>query len=115
MSHIAEVASTVVGYGVMFEISPNALDGVHFGGGGQQVVDRDLPTLSLDMRLHELRAVGLQAIPYDEKLLACGGLQSFLVLATSWPSTCELLARRVRAPGTTGRRSRSPTVTSSWK
>src|SRR5271156_6344715 len=77
MSHIAEVASTVVGHSVMFEISPNALDGVHVGCVRGQVVDRDLPALSLDMRLDELRAVGLQAIPDDEKLLANRGLQSF--------------------------------------
>src|SRR5216684_1706984 len=77
MSYIAEIASTVVGHGVMFEISPNALDRVHVGCVRRQVVYRDLPTLSLHMRLHELRAVGLQAIPYDEQLLANRGLQSF--------------------------------------
>src|SRR5579863_521473 len=77
MSHIAEVASTVVGHGVMFEIPPNALDGVHVGCVRGQIVDRDLPALGLDVRLHELRAVGLQAVPYDEKLLANRALQSF--------------------------------------
>ena len=39
MSHIAEIASTVVGHGVMFEISPNALDWVHVGCVGRQLVD----------------------------------------------------------------------------
>src|SRR5271154_3086355 len=77
MSYIAEIASTVVGHGVMFEISPNALDRVHVGCVRRQVVDRDLPTLGLDMRLHELRAGGLQAIPDDEQLLAKRGLQGF--------------------------------------
>src|SRR5271155_942075 len=77
MSYIAEIARTVVGHGVMFEISPNTLDRVHVGCVGRQVVDRDLPALSLDVRLHELRAVGLQAIPYDEQLLANRGLQRF--------------------------------------
>lgn len=54
MGYITKIPSTVVGHGMMFEISPNALDGVHVGGVGRQVVDRDLPALSLDMRLHEL-------------------------------------------------------------
>ncbi len=54
MSYIAEIASAVVGRGVMFEVSPNALDRVHVGCVPGQVVDGDLPTLSLEVRLHEL-------------------------------------------------------------
>src|ERR1700677_2064782 len=61
----------------MLEVSPNALDRIHVGCVRRQVVDGDLPVLSLDMRLHELRAVALQTIPDDEQLLANRGLQSF--------------------------------------
>src|SRR6266700_50129 len=98
MSHIAEVASTVVGHGVMFEISPNTLDGVHVGCVRGQVVDRELPTLSLDMRLHELRAVGLQSIPDDEQFLADRGLQGFEKLDDLWTLNRAVEQSEVEAP-----------------
>jgi hypothetical protein len=44
MSYVAEIASTVVGHGVMFEVSPNALDRVYVGCVRRQVVEGDLPT-----------------------------------------------------------------------
>lgn len=77
MSYIAEIACTVVGHGMVFEISPNAFDRVHVGYVCRQVVDRDLSALSLDTRLHELRTVGLQTIPDDGQLLADRGLRGF--------------------------------------
>ena len=77
MSRIAEVAGTIVGHGVMFELSPDTFNGLQVRCVGRRVVDHDLPALGLDVRFHELRAVRLQAIPDDEQLLADRGLQGF--------------------------------------
>ena len=64
-SNIALIASTVVGYGVMFEISPYALHHIHVGGVGREVVDEDLVAPGPYMRPYGLGAVGLLAIPDD--------------------------------------------------
>lgn len=63
---VDEVARTVVGHGVMLEIFPDAFDGIHIRRVGGQVVDDDLAVLGFGVRVHELRAVRLQAIPFDE-------------------------------------------------
>src|SRR5277367_2791854 len=77
MGDVAQVAGAVVGHGVMFEISPDAFDGVHVRRVSGQVVDHDLTALGFHMCSHEFRAMGLQAIPDDQQLLPDRGLQGF--------------------------------------
>jgi hypothetical protein len=98
MRHIAEIASAVVGHGVMFEISPNAFDRIHVGCVGRQIVDCDLPALGLDVRLHELRAVRLQTIPDDEEPLADRGLQGFEELDDLWTLDRAVEQSEIKAP-----------------
>ena len=77
MGDVAKVAGAVIGHGVIFEISPNAFDGVHIRRIRGQVVDHDLAVLGLDMRAYEFGAMRLQPIPDDQQLLADRGLQGF--------------------------------------
>ena len=72
-----QIAGAVVRHGVMFEISPDAFDGVHIRRVSGQVVDHDLTALGFHMCPHEFRAMRLQAIPYDQQPLADRGLQGF--------------------------------------
>ena len=77
MGDIAQIAGAVIGHGVMFEIFPDAFDGVHTRRVGWQVVDHDLAALGFDMRAYELRAMRLQTIPDDEPHPGDTGLQGF--------------------------------------
>ena len=75
LGEIGEVRGAVVGHGVMLEVAPDAFDGVHFRSVGRQTLEHDAATLRLHMGAHELRAVGLQAVPDDQQLLADRPLQ----------------------------------------
>jgi hypothetical protein len=77
MGDVAQVAGAVVGHGVMFEVSPDAFDGIHVRRVSGQVVNHDLAMLSFDMCPHEFGAMRLQSVPDDQQLLADCGLQSF--------------------------------------
>lgn len=74
---VSEIAGTVVGYGVMLQVSRDAFDGSHVWCIGGQVVDRALAVLSLEMCALELRAVCLQPAPDDEQRFSDRGPQGF--------------------------------------
>src|ERR1700722_4635556 len=75
LAQIGEVAGTVVRHCVMFEVAPDVFDRVQFRRIGRQMLQGDATVEALDVFFDQPRAMRLQAVPDDQKLLADRGLQ----------------------------------------
>src|SRR5215468_4762983 len=98
MRQITQVSCAVVRHRVVFEVTPDAFDGVELGCVGGQELKGDGTTLSLNVSVHEFRSMCLQAIPDDQKLLANRRLQRLQELDDLGRADRAAVQSEVKAP-----------------
>jgi hypothetical protein len=77
LSQIGQVASAVVGHGVMFQVAPDVFDWIELRGIGRQILQGDVSVQAVDVLLYQARSMRLQSIPDGQQLLADRAVQRF--------------------------------------
>src|SRR5260370_29507425 len=95
---ISEVSGGIVRHGVMFQVTPDAFDRVHFRHVGRQELQGDVTALRLDMFAHEFGAVRRQAVPDDQQLLANRSVQHFKELDDLRGTDAAVVEAEVESP-----------------
>jgi hypothetical protein len=77
LSQVGQVASAVVGHGMMFQLAPDVFDWIQLWGISRQILQGDVSVQTIDVLLYQARSMRLQAVPDNQQLLSDRAVQRF--------------------------------------